>query len=405
MTLEDPAPRTVASSLVQGVLTLEIDNPPVNALSEGVRIALWTALEDADADTKVRAIIIAGRRGFIAGADIREFGRPVKFPAIRELLARLDAMTKPVIAAIDGVALGGGFELALACHYRVATPNAVLGLPEVKLGLLPGAGGTQRLPRIVGARRALDMILNGRRLTGDEGLEEGLVDRVATDALHGARALADEVASVRPLPSTRRRKSGVELSEAGAFPEVRARMATAWAGQMAPWKVVDCVEASEQLDFEAGVAFERDAFLACAASPQHKAMVHVFNAERAMKKDPPDPAIVADRLRTAMTDEVAAITLEGRPLDSIAQALQGFGFPGSVRQQPGADHPTDPEPDGEDARSVGSRIALAMVRVTEKLRSEDIIRRDADIDVIAVRELGFPAHRGGPAYWTTNMNI
>lgn len=395
----------VVSSLTNGVLTLEIDNPPVNALSEVVRRDVWTALESADADADVTAVIIAGRRSFIAGADIREFGKPVKFPAIRELLARLDEMSKPVIAAIDGVALGGGFELALACHYRVATPKAVLGLPEVKLGLLPGAGGTQRLPRIVGARRALDIILNGRRLTGEEGLGEGLVDVIAADVLPGARALALAVASIRPLPSTRRRKSGIEYSAVNAFSELRARMATPYAGQLAPWKIIECVEASEQLAFEAGIALEREAFLACASSPQHKAMLHVFNAERAMKKYPPDPAVVVNRLLTAMTDEVAAMTDEGQNPDSIAEALRVFGFSDAVHIGLDLCHPAVSGLNEKDALAVGSRVALAMVRATDNLRSKDIISRDGDIDVIAVRELGFPAHRGGPAYWTANMHF
>ncbi|MFC6671478.1 enoyl-CoA hydratase-related protein [Marinobacterium aestuariivivens] len=167
----------VATTLIDDICVIRVDNPPVNALSQALRAALLNAFSAADADPDVRAVVLLCEgRTFIAGADIREFGKPPQPPLLPDLVNRVEASTKPSVAVIHGSALGGGLELALGCHYRIARPDARLGLPEVRLGLLPGAGGTQRLPRLVGVPVALDMIVSGEALDAPQACRTGLVD-------------------------------------------------------------------------------------------------------------------------------------------------------------------------------------------------------------------------------------
>ena len=190
------APASVTRRRDGSLTIIEIANPPVNALAHSVRSALLDAVVAAEADTGTRAIVIAtSGKHFVAGADIREFDAPPLAPLLNDVLLRIEACSKPVIAALHGSALGGGFELALACHYRVATPNTSVGLPEVKLGLLPGAGGTQRLPRLTGASVALEMMLHGEPITATLARDLGIVDRLleTDDALEGAVTYASEL--------------------------------------------------------------------------------------------------------------------------------------------------------------------------------------------------------------------
>lgn len=183
---ESPVSATVVSGTLHGaVLCITIDNAPVNAISSAVRRGLQVAVEAADADAAVQAIVIVGQGpNFIAGADIREFGQVPQPPSLFEVCNRIEACGKPVVAVIRGAALGGGLEIALSAHYRIALPDARLGLPEVLLGLLPGAGGTQRAPRLIGARVALDLMLSGRHVQAQEALALGLVDRLAASETH-----------------------------------------------------------------------------------------------------------------------------------------------------------------------------------------------------------------------------
>src|SRR5882762_193647 len=184
------------------VAVLTITNPPVNAMSMAVRADLLAAVQAAAADTGVKALVLIGAGGkFIPGADIREFGKPITGPSGRDVIAALEACTKPVVAALDGNALGGGLEIALGCHWRVATPDCKLGLPEVNIGLIPGAGGTQRLPRLVGAAKALEMITTGKAIGAVEAAEIGVLDQVVDgDLLAGALAFARRaIAHGRPL--------------------------------------------------------------------------------------------------------------------------------------------------------------------------------------------------------------
>src|SRR5579862_2945143 len=195
---------TVGTEYREGVLVVTVQNPPVNALGVDVRRGLVAAIETAEAADDVVAILIVGTGGnFSAGADIREFGKPAGSPTLPEVCDRIERCAKPVISAIHGAALGGGLEVALASHYRVALPDARLGLPEVKLGLMPGAGGTQRAPRLIGVRAALDVMLSGRHLSAKEALVTGMIDRVGgsadalTDGLIYAKHLVEVAAGVR----------------------------------------------------------------------------------------------------------------------------------------------------------------------------------------------------------------
>lgn len=272
-----------------GVAVLTIDNPPVNALGAAVRKGLWQAIERAEADAAVDAVLIrAAGRTFPVGADIREFGKPPQTPLLGELCNRIEAARLPVVAAIHGQALGGGFELALAAHYRIADKMAGIGLPEVNLGILPGAGGTQRVPRLAGAAPALNLMLSGTPIRAGQALDLGLIDRLAeadlqSEALDWARALARDKAGPRRSCDQR-----AGLADSASFMrEVSERRAAVQGGPvMAPARIVDCVEAALLLPFEAGLKMERAAFEDCVASDAARALRHAFFAERRAAKVP-----------------------------------------------------------------------------------------------------------------------
>lgn len=286
-----PASFTVTRQLHGDVLVVVVDNPPVNALGIDVRRGLVEALDAADADTAVAAVVIVGAgRNFIAGADIREFGKPPQPPHLPAVCNRIEACAKPVVAAIHGAALGGGLEVALAAHYRIAVAGAKLGLPEVKLGLIPGAGGTQRAPRLIGAAAALDLMLSGRHAGADEALALGLVDRlgktgdVLAEGLAYARELIAERAGVRPTRSARGLPD--ETASRAAIEAARKQTATRLRGLFSPMKIVDAVQAALDLPFDEGLALERELFLECLDSPQRAGLVYAFFAEREAAKAP-----------------------------------------------------------------------------------------------------------------------
>lgn len=211
--LRHPLP-TVESTLHESILVLTLDNPPVNALGVEVRRGLLAALDSAADNPAVEGILILGAgRHFCGGADIREFGKPPQPPALPELVKRIEACAKPVVAAIHGVALGGGLEVALAAHYRLAVRGARLGLPEVQLGLLPGAGGTQRLPRLIGAKAALELMLSGRHLSAEQALELGLVDRLGDSDDAQAEGLAYLGQLLANQAGARRTRDALALSD------------------------------------------------------------------------------------------------------------------------------------------------------------------------------------------------
>ena len=279
----------VTLTLNANVALIGIDNPPVNALSLAVREGLQGALTRAEADAGIAAIVIIGRgRTFPAGADIREFAAPPVDPSLPDVVDRVEACAKPVIAALSGNVLGGGLELALGSHYRIALAGTQVGLPEVRLGILPGAGGTQRLPRIIGAGPALEMILTGKPLTVEKARVMGLVDRISGANLEAeAIEFAKEMIGTGPR-RTSERTEGLADRDAylAALEMARQELKTTARGLFSPFRIVDCVEQALIAEFAEGLAFERARFLDCKATPQAKALIHAFFAERAAAKVP-----------------------------------------------------------------------------------------------------------------------
>lgn len=269
------------------IAVLTVDNPPVNALGHAVRIGLAEGLQCAQADDTVRALVIIGAGStFFAGADIREFERRFDPPRVRDIQAALEDCAKPVIAAIHGTAFGGGLEVALTCHWRVALPSAQVGLPEIKLGLLPGAGGTQRLPRLIGIEPAFDIMLSGNPVAAPRALALGILDElIEGDLLEGALVFARRVvAEGLPLRVVGRNQEKVSAVDPALFETLRARSAKKTRGLLAPEKIVDCLQAACRLPLEQGLQFEHDCFQACYDSPQHYALQHLFFAERQARK-------------------------------------------------------------------------------------------------------------------------
>ena len=312
------------------IAVLTINNPPVNALSQHVRQGLRDGVTQAIADAAVGAIVItcAGRT-FIAGADITEFGKPPREPGLHEVLDLIESSPKPVVAAVHGTALGGGLEVTLACHYRVGVRTARFGLPEVKLGLLPGAGGTQRLPRVVGVDKALQMIVSGDPIGADAALNHGLIDAIVDGDLTAAGvAFAEKVLSERrPLKKIRDLEDA--LAAARGKPEVfadfRKSVARQTRGFRAPESCIKAVEAAVNLPFDAGLRRERELFLELMASPESKAQRYFFFAEREAAKIPDvPPDTPAKEIKTAAV--VGAGTMGG----GIAMTFANVGIPVTV---------------------------------------------------------------------------
>jgi 3-hydroxyacyl-CoA dehydrogenase len=270
-----------------------VDNPPVNALSHHVRQGLLDGMTTAADDESVTAIVLICRgRTFIAGADITEFGKPPQGAPLPDVQRAMEDCAKPVIAAIHGTALGGGLEVAMCAHYRVSDPDARFGLPEVKLGLLPGAGGTQRLPRVTGVAKALEMMTSGDPIGADEALACGLVDEVVDDLEAGAIAFAERVvAEGRPLLRIRDRddKLADAKGDPAVFADFRARIARKTRGFLAPEYNIQCIEAAVNLDFDAGMAKERELFTELMTGTQSAAQRYYFFAEREAAKVPDVP--------------------------------------------------------------------------------------------------------------------
>jgi 3-hydroxyacyl-CoA dehydrogenase len=260
-----------------------VNNPPVNAISVGVRAAIIDGVAKLTQDQEIQIGVLACEgRTFMAGADITEFGKPPLSPSLHDAINAVESSVKPIVAAIHGTAFGGGLEVALGCHYRVAVASAKVGLPEVKLGLLPGAGGTQRLPRLIGIEAALGIIVSGDPVPAVQAAQAGVIDKIIdADLLEGAieyaRSLADAKAPLRKV-----RDLNVDSGKvpAGFFDEARKRVAKEKKNLFAPQRIVDAMEAAATLPFEKGMARERELFLQCAQNSQSKALQHVFFAER-----------------------------------------------------------------------------------------------------------------------------
>jgi 3-hydroxyacyl-CoA dehydrogenase len=281
------------------IAVIRLDNPPVNALSASVRKGIAEGLDRAAEAESIAAVILTGAgANFCGGADVTEFNTPlmVAAPDLHDLFALIEGFPKPVIAALNGLALGGGLELAMCCHYRVALARAMLGLPEVKLGLLPGAGGTQRLPRLTGAERALNMIIGGNPVAARELANTALLDRVVDDdAVAGAIALVQEAAD-KKLPLRRARDISVVLPNAEAFFDfARGAVAPLAKHYPAPVKIIDAVEAAVLKPFDEGIQVEAAGFAELLQGTVSKALRHIFFATRAAAKIPDIPASTATR--------------------------------------------------------------------------------------------------------------
>jgi 3-hydroxyacyl-CoA dehydrogenase len=278
------------------IAVITVNNPPVNALSPGVPEGISEALEQVDKDPQVRAaVLIGGGRTFVAGADIKEFGKMVagksRGPGLLPLLLKIEDCSKPVVVAIHGTAFGGGLELAMAGHYRVAVPSAQVGQPEVKLGLIPGAAGTQRLPRLAGVAKAAEMCAQGDPVKAEDALKAGIIDKlVEGDLLAGATAFAREVAG-KPVRKTRERneKLGEAAANGAIFSAARETARKKQRGMMAPLAAIDAVEAATRLPFFEGCEREQQFFRECLFSDQSKALIHVFFGEREVAKIPDIP--------------------------------------------------------------------------------------------------------------------
>ena len=285
-----PLASAVTTALHGAILVVTIDNPPVNALGQAVRQGLAAAMQQAEADAAVSAVLLVGQgKAFIAGADIREFGQPPVPPSLPEVCAAIENCSKPVLAAIHGAALGGGLEVAMSAHYRLALPAASLGLPEVLLGLLPGSGGTQRAPRLMGVKPATEMMLSGKPMNAKAALAAGLVDRLAegTDPVAAGLAYANELlAQNAPVRRTRDIVIANPEEALAALEALKAETAKKSRGLFSPLKIIECVQAAVQQPFDQALAFERAQFVACVASPQRAGLVHAFFAEREVAKVP-----------------------------------------------------------------------------------------------------------------------
>ena len=300
-----------------------IDNPPVNALGAAVREGLADAIRQANADPAVAAIVIASAgKAFIAGADISEFGKPPAPPSLPDVLDAIEGSKKPVVAAIQGVALGGGLEVALACHGRVALPAAKLGLPEIKLGLIPGAGGTQRLPRLIGAARAFLMMLSGEPIPAGKGLEYGLLDEVASsDVVAAAVRLAEALAAEGRRPVTSAATGELTEADREAFEALAKEALKKADGMPNVPALVEAVRATA-LPFKDGVAVERKLFLSLLVDERSKALRHVFFAEREVAKVPGIGPQVKPR-EIASAAVIGAGTMGG----GIAMCFANAGIP------------------------------------------------------------------------------
>jgi 3-hydroxyacyl-CoA dehydrogenase len=310
-----------------GVITM--NNPPVNALSvnKGLLQGVLDALKEGDHDHHIRAFVIIGAgRNFSGGADISEFGKPYDHgkATLPDVLAYMDTVTKPIVAAISGPTMGGGLELALGCHYRVAITGGQIALPEVKLGILPGAGGTQRSPRIMGVEKAIDFMISGGPVSTEKAKELGLVDEIVTGDLRAAamtytnRLLRDGQGVRRASQLT----AAVEGAPEAFFAGVRERTAKAWRGYPAPLAIVDCVEAAVTQPFAKGVAFERQLFLKLVKTDESRSLRHLFFAEREAAKIPDVPAdTVVSEIKSAAV--IGAGTMGG----GIAMNFVNAGIP------------------------------------------------------------------------------
>ena len=324
---------TVLYEVRDDVAVLTVDNPPVNPLSDGVRTGLYESLVKAEENSDVKGVVLTGNgRAFIAGADISEFGGNVEGISLNEVFSKLENCQKPVVAAINGIALGGGLETALCCNYRIADNKAFVGLPEVNLGLLPGGGGTQRLPRLAGPAEALKMMLTGAHVPAKKALDLGIVDKVSDDVVTESIAFIREMASNSEQHPKVRDKNEKMFEARGndkVLIEANAMAAKGRKGQFAPGQIIKCVEAAINLDdFDEGLKKEGEYFLECLLHPQREAMIHIFFGERAASKisDVPKETKIMDIKKAGI---IGSGTMGG----GIAMCFANAGIPVHIIDQ------------------------------------------------------------------------
>ncbi|MEC9066651.1 MAG: 3-hydroxyacyl-CoA dehydrogenase NAD-binding domain-containing protein [Pseudomonadota bacterium] len=371
------------------VLVIVSDNPPVNALGQAVRAGLAAGIEEALADDAVEAVVIrCDGRTFFAGADITEFGKPPQGPSLPEALDKLEASDKPVVAAIHGTALGGGCEVALACHYRVAVPSAKLGLPEVKLGLIPGAAGTQRLPRLVGAEAALPLVAVGNPIPAGKAQAIGLVDEIVGEDSLEADAIAFAKARIgQPVPRTSEGTANQDgVKNPTIFDEFRQKNARKMRGFDAPNAAIEAVRAAGELPYAEGVQKERELFMKLMGGTQSKAMRHYFFAERAANKIDDVPADTP-LIPVKKVGVIGAGTMGG----GIAMNFLSAGIPVTILEmkQEALDRGTgvmrrNYENTAKRGRMTAEQVEAAMGLLTPTLDYADLA--DCDLVIEAVYE-------------------
>jgi 3-hydroxyacyl-CoA dehydrogenase len=382
----------ISTKLHGDVLIVTSNNPPVNALGHAVRDGLVKAIEQADGDDAVKAVVIIGQgQTFFAGADITEFGTPKSFeyPALPQVVDIIENCTKPVVAAVHGTALGGGLEVALSCHYRVAVPSAKFGVPEVKLGLLPGAGGTQRLPRVAGVPKALEMATSGNPIGAKDAADVGLVDRIVEGDLEPhAVAFAEEVKDIRPLPKASERDDKLVDARANPaiFEEFRQANARKFRGFEAPEKNIQAVEAAVARPYAEGVLEERRLFLELMSGKQAKAQQYFFFAERKAAKIEGIPDDTAPR-EIRKVGVIGAGTMGG----GISMNFLSAGIPVTIveMQQDALDRGTgimlkNYQATAAKGRMTAEQVGHAMGLLTPTLNMEDLA--DCDLIIEAVFE-------------------
>ncbi len=324
---------TVLYDIKDGIAVLTVDNPPVNPLSDGVRAGLYDCLVKAEDDSSVIGVVLTGKgRAFIGGADISEFGGNGEGITLNEVFNKLESCSKPVVAAINGFALGGGLETALCCNYRIVAENAFVGLPEVNLGLLPGGGGTQRLPRLTGPGEALKMMLTGAHVPAKKALNIGIVDEISENVVEDSISFIKEKAeSTKNHPKVRDMNEKVieARGDEKVLLEAQAMAAKGRKGQFAPGQIIKCVESAINLDdFDEGLKKEGEYFLECLLHPQREAMIHIFFGERAASK-------IADVPKDTKTKDIkkAGIIGSGTMGGGIAMCFANAGIPVHIIDQ------------------------------------------------------------------------
>jgi len=319
---------TATTQVKDGIAVITVDNPPVNSMSLAARQGIVAGMEQALNDASVKAIVLTGKgKFFCAGAEVKEFNTPAAFaePSLATVIELIENASKPVVAAINGTVMGGGLELALGCHYRVTIAGVPVALPEVKLGILPGAGGTQRLPRVIGVEYALNMIVSGTPVNSEMLATTKLFDKLVTgDVVEGAIAFAKEIQDKKPLPKIRDIKIDFPLYE-GYFGFARNTVKAVAKNYPAPLKCVDAVEAAVTMRFDDGIAFERACFVELVQTPESKALRHAFFGERAASKIPDVPEDTPTRpIKSAAV--IGAGTMGG----GIAMNFANAGIPVKV---------------------------------------------------------------------------